>query len=209
MAEIENKSSRNSIPYSSIARFEDDIHRVFPKHPIPDIHDMGGTSFESGVRVLCKGKIWSDVIGKRLNVDELNSTFMSWVCYVPLNILKYYFPAHLMYAAILLSGGSIINYPMDIADALVLPPSLDPDILEDIDHELLMTCGDLSERWEPRVEFYKCMNPEERRCVAWFLEIYGQCNASEFTPRGLEYFKQNIEFWKNSSLPLSLFSEQE
>ncbi len=207
MSEIENKIYTTTGLYSSILRFEDHVHRVFLNYPIPDIPGMRDSSFESEFRVLCKGKIWSEVIGKRLNSAELNMSFILWVRYIPLNILKYYFPAHLIYAAILLSEGVGENYTMDIADVLILPPSLDQNILVDIGRELFMCSGDFSEGWEPRVEFYKCMNPEERRCVAWFLEIYGQCNASEFTPRGLEYFKQNIEFWKNSSLPLSLFSE--
>lgn len=183
--------------------FEEAVYRVFPMHPIPVVPENMVSDFNSQAWVLLNGKPWSEVIGRRLYSGGLSLHFIAWVRHLPLDVVKYYLPSHLIMASILIYYNVESNHPIDLVEALILPPSKDAKLLADMDFELSLASR-LEYEWESRLDLYKIMNPEERACIAYFLDVYGEYKESEFTERGLEFFKKNTEYWRNSSLPCSV-----
>ncbi|MFZ6769365.1 hypothetical protein ACO0LM_20130 [Undibacterium sp. Di26W] len=188
-----------SKPLRITSYFEEAVYRVFPMAPIPAVPENNKTDFNREARSLLNGRPWSEVIGRRLNFGSMDIHFTTWMSSLPLDVVKYYLPSHLILASIMLSYGAVSNYPFDLMEALILPPSKDMDLLADIEFELSLESL-LTQDSESPIEFYKSMNPDQRSCIAYFLSLYGEYKKSEFTDRGFEFYTKNIEYWKNSTL---------
>ncbi|BBB60565.1 hypothetical protein UNDKW_2292 [Undibacterium sp. KW1] len=184
--------------------FEEAVYEIFPMQPIPVIPENTESDFKAQAWVLLNGRTWSEVIGLRLYDGGLNLHFIAWLRDLPLDVVRYYLPSHLIVASILIYYNVESNHPIDLVEALILPPSKDEKLLADMDSELSLVSR-LEYEWESRLDLYKIMNPKERACIAYFLDIYGEYKESEFTPPGFELFKKNTEYWRNSSLPCSVF----
>lgn len=120
---------------------------------------------------------------------------------LPLDFFIYYLPSHLILASLTLPNIADYNYPIYVMEALILPPSFDIDVLEELNDELSLN-AQVTDYAEKRVTLYNKMSTEQRACVAGYLSLYLAYRKSEFTERGLELYLQNIEIWKNSSLKI-------
>jgi hypothetical protein len=183
----------------TISLFEEAVYRVFSTKPIPATPKNMGSDFQSQAWVLLNDRPWSEVVGLRLYEGGLDLHFIAWVKYLPLDVVKYYLPSHLIMASILIYYNVESNHPIDLVEALILPPSKDAKLLADMDSELSLASR-LEYEGESRLDLYKAMNPEERTCIAYFLDIYAEFKWEEFTERGLELFKKNTEYWRSSNL---------
>ncbi|MFZ6769364.1 hypothetical protein ACO0LM_20125 [Undibacterium sp. Di26W] len=186
-------------PVDKNVYFEECVYKVFPMRPIPIFTENANTEFNYEAKRLLSGRTWSEVIGNRLNFGGLNVYLMTWLRYLPLDMVKYYLPSHLILASMVTSYNADSNYAFSVMDVLILPSSEDPKVLAEMDFELCLDSSLISEGTE-RLELYKTMNPEQRACIADFLSLYGEYNRSEFTDRGFEFYTKNIEYWRNSAL---------
>lgn len=184
--------------YGSIARFEEAVYQAFPLNPIPKIKLDRKTSFANQARKLLTGRRWSEVIGYRLDDGELDPSLSIWMRFIPLNIFHYYLPSHLIFAAILLKNGpDSLMYPMCVMEALILPPSADESILQEIDDNGFFESSMLDNA-ECRMTMYRRMSKEQRVCVATYLSLY--LNHRSIEPQVTPIYIRNIEIWKKSLL---------
>ena len=179
--------------------FEDAVYQAFPILPVPSFIWPQRYSFHSDVKKLLDGMAWPNIIGWRLLGGQRDDSLSGWMRFLSPEIMQYYLPSHLIFSSILMSAGAT-NYEQQIAEALVLPPSSDIAVLDEINRELLSDAP-VTEYGKDRVELYKLLNEEQRRCVAKFLLLYLGYHGSDFTERGIQLFQQNCDFWKDSSLP--------
>jgi len=184
-----------------ILAFEQAVYDAFPLEPIPESIEDFTTQFSQGCQRLLSGKNWSEVIGRRLNSDVLYVHHSTWLEFLPIKIYKYYLPSHLILASLLFSYEVKTPYHWSVMETLILPPCLDEDVLEDIASELSIQSS-LSDSADLRIVAYKEMTFSQRICIAEFLTIYMEFGYADFADRGLEFYKKNIEYWRNSSLPL-------
>ena len=190
-----------TIPVRKNVYFEETVYRVFPMQPIPIFPENTKTQFNSETKRLLSGRTWSEAIGRRLYFGAMDVHFLTWMRFLPLDIVKYYLPSHLVLASIVVSYDAAFNYAFSVMEAFILPPSSDPEVLVDIDDELSLDSSLIDEGRE-RIELYKTLSHEQRACIADFLALYGEYNRSEFTERGFEFYLKNIEYWQNSNLSM-------
>lgn len=186
-----------------ILDFEKTVYDAFPLEPIPELIEDFSTQFNQGCQKLLSGKNWSEVIGRRLNSDVLYVHHSTWLEFLPINIYKYYLPSHLILASLLLSYEVKTPYHWSVMETFILPPCLDEDVLADIESELSIQSS-LSDSADLRIAAYKEMTLSQRSCIAEFLTIYMEFGYADFANRGLEFYKKNIEYWRSSSLPLTV-----
>jgi len=189
------------VPVSSRSHetFEEAVYKAFPVHPIPSFIWPQRYSFHSDVKKLLAGMAWPNVIGWRLLGDQRDDSLSGWMRFLNSEIMHYYLPSHLIFCSILMNAGAT-NYEEQVAEALVLPPSNDLVVLDEINLELLSDAP-VTEYGKDRVDLYKLLNEEQRRCVARFLLMYLEYHKSDFTERGIQLFQNNYGFWHDSSLP--------
>ena len=186
--------------YGSIARFEESVYQVFPLDPVPKIKLDRKTSFADQARKLLSEKTWPEVIGYRLVDGELDPSLSIWMKAMPLNIFHYYFPSHLIFSAILLKNGpDSLMYPMDVMEALILPPSADEGVLRKMDDDGFFESS-LLENAEFRTALYRRMSKNQRVCVATYLSLYLNRRRAEIEPKVMPIYMQNIEIWERSLL---------
>jgi hypothetical protein len=156
------------------------------------------TSFSDQARKLLTGRTWPEVVGYRLADGELDPSLSIWMKYMPLNIFHYYLPSHLIFSAILLENGSdSLMYPMDVMEALILPPSADENILQKMDDDGFFESS-LLENAKYRIALYRKMTKEQRACVATYLSLYMAHRSIE--PQVLPVHVRSHDIWKNSLL---------
>lgn len=183
-----------------IVEFEKAVYDAFPFEPIPGSIKDSFTQFHQEYQKLISGKKWNEVIGRCLNYGGLYVHHSTWLELLPIDVCKYYLPSHLILASLLFSYEAEISYHWNVMESLILPPCLDEEVLGDIERELSLQIW-LWDSADSRIALYKSMTFEQRSCVAKFLELYMEFGFVDVTERGIELYKKNIEYWRNSSLP--------
>lgn len=178
--------------------FEEVVYQVFPMFPIPKAEWENKWAFSFDAKRLLAGKTWPEVVGYRLNYGELDLSLSLWMKSLPLNVFHYYLPSHLIVASMMLRNIET-NYPIYMMEALILPPSLETTILEELNDELSLEAL-ITDYAEIRIQLYKMMSKKQRACVAQYLSLYLEYKKSSLTNRGMKLYLQNRDFWKNSSL---------
>lgn len=180
--------------------FEAVLYAAFPVEPVPAPELTCHTSFAHTVRERLWGKPWPYVVGQRLRFGELDLPLTHWSQALPTAVADYYLPSHLMLASLFLSSNLLPNYIERVMEALILPPSSETSELEEVDSELCLSRS-LVDYSDIHSALYERLSPEQRQCIAAFLDLYLAFRSADFTPKGLNYFKRNSEFWRTSSLP--------
>lgn len=179
--------------------FEAALYAAFPVEPVPAPELSCLTCFARTFNERLWGKPWPHVIGQRLRFGELDLPLTDWFQALPTSVADYYLPSHLMLASLFLPSNSLSNYIERVTEALILPPSNDANELDEVDSELCLSRS-LVDYSEVHSALYERLTPEQRQCVAAFLDLYLASRPADFTPKGLHYFKRNTEFWRTSSL---------
>jgi hypothetical protein len=176
------------------------LYSAFPVDPVPMPELTPDSSFVWTVKERLWGRKWPYVIGQRLIYGELDPALSIWLQALPPAMADYYLPSHLMLASLLLPSYAEPSYIGWVVQALILPPSSDINELEEIDNDLYLSTMLVDYGGVSRA-LYERMTPEQRNCIALFLDLYLACRSADFTPKGLNYFERNTEFWRTSSLP--------
>lgn len=191
-----------SVPFSLHAEFEEAVYAAFPRNPVPKLENWTPQSWlERNAKSLFANKPWPEIIGLRMMRNELDDSFISWIKFMPGEVVAYYLPCHLILGSVLLWYGTGQNYVDNLMEAFILlPPGLDPDTAEDIDMELGLSAGVVA--YEPwRVGFYERLTTAQRAVVGQFLDLYRRRaqQTSQYSERGLQLLAQNRDYWLNAS----------
>ncbi len=141
---------------------------------------------------------WREMVGfKLITLDCCFSHNLEWF---PVDAAAYYLPAFLMRAALDLYDESESEFPLHIAEGLLLP--LSDNLAVEID-EALSPYGSVSQFPNGRVSLYKSLNSEQRRCVAAYLTLFWKDYEGGFgaamPKRAGELFQAIVEAWQESS----------
>lgn len=188
-----------TVPTNLHCAFETVIYRAFPVHPMPQEEWAVNTSLGFEARKFLIGKMWPEVIGYRLIYGELDLSLSIWMNVLPASIFDYYLPSHLVLASLLLRNKEV-NYPTYVMEALILPPSMDISVQEEINEELSLDAP-VTDYAEARLQLYKRMTAEQRAGIAEYLSLYLEYYKATFTERGAELFLQIRDIWRQSLLP--------
>lgn len=141
---------------------------------------------------------WREMVGFKL--ITLDCSFPHNLEWFPVDAAAYYLPAFLMRAALELYDESESEFPLDIAEGLLLP--LSDNLSAEID-EALSPYGSVSQFPNGRVSLYKSLNSEQRRCVAAYLTLfwkgYEGGRDAVMTKRAGELFQAIVKAWQESS----------
>jgi hypothetical protein len=182
--------------YGEIARFEESVYKAFPIYPVPEIKWDRKTFFADQARKLLTGRTWPEVVGYRLIDGELDPSLSIWMKYMPLNIFHYYLPSHLIFSTALLEAGpDSLMYPMDVMEALILPPSTDESILQKMDDDGFFESS-LAENAGFRTALYEKMSKEQRVCIATYLSLY--LDRRYIEPQVMPIYMKNHDIWEKS-----------
>ena len=180
--------------------FEEALRAAFPVTPLPALDWHPASAFEHALQEQLRGKPWPEAVGFSLPHGERDVSLSTWAAMLPLEVLRYYLPAHLLTASLLLPGGSHPNYLGQVMEALILPPGADPAQLAAIDEALYLEAW-LQEYAASRRSLYHALSAAQRVAVAAWLDMYLYYRAEEFDPDGRLLFEQNRDYWLHSSLP--------
>ena len=141
---------------------------------------------------------WREMVGFKLTI--LDCSFPHNLEWFPVDAAAYYLPAFLMRAALDLYNESESEFPLTIAEGLLLP--LSDNLAAEID-ETLSPYGSVSQFPNGRVSLYKSLNSEQRRCVAAYLTLfwkdYEGGHDAVTTKRAGELFQAIVQAWQESS----------
>lgn len=185
-----------STPFQQHTEFEEAVYAAFPLHPVPNLDAWEPhTWLERNAKALFAAKTWPEIIGLRMMRNELDDSFISWIGIMPIEVVAYYLPSHLIFGSVLLWYGAAENYVGNLVEAFILP-ALGLDADRDIDMELGLSAG-VVEYGAWRVKFYKQLTPAQRTVVGQFLDLHLSWaqRTSHYTERGLQLLTQNRDYW--------------
>lgn len=182
--------------------FEEAVHEAFPLHPVPRLEDWEPQSWlERNAKALFAGRTWPEIIGLRMRRNELDDSLVSWMKFMPGQVLAYYLPAHLISGSLLLWYEADPNYVGDLVEGFLLPPpGLDPEACEEIDVELGL-CAGVAAYAEWRLRLHARLTPAQRAAIGRFLDLHlawGR-RTSAYSERGLELLARNRDYWLDPS----------
>jgi len=193
------KTRVTSATWSAHEELEAAVYQAFPTIPVPTFVWPQRNAIDFDAQKLLDGLAWPNAVGWRLYGGERDLSLSIWMSSLGSAIMKYYLPSHLIFASILMKLQET-NHEYMVMEALILPPNGGIEVLDEINRELSLD-AQVTYYGKVRVELYKVLSEDQRRCVAKFLSLYLGYNRTRFTERGIQLFQQNSDFWHNSSLP--------
>jgi hypothetical protein len=115
-------------------------------------------------------KNWREAVGFQISL--LDCSFSHNLELFPMDAMTYYLPSFLLSAAMELHGSKDQGtYPAQIADGFLLAIPDTVEKREEVDNQL-SPYGLVSSYPNGRINLYRALNPEQRRCVAMYLRLY-------------------------------------
>jgi hypothetical protein len=153
-----------SIPFQRHVAFGEAVYEAFPRHPVPSLEGwVPQTWFERNAKPLFSGKTWPEIIGLRMGRNELGDSLVSWMGFIPSEVLAHYLPSHLIFGSIVLWYEAGQNYVGDLVEGFMLPPpglGASPDASEDIDIELGL-CAGVAEYAKWRIRLHERLTTDQ------------------------------------------------
>ncbi len=178
-------------------KFEESLHAAFPAMPIPTpVWHHTPTNAQSGKsgEAMLAGRTWPEMIGWRLSQGEIDLSLSIWLDILPFELFKYYLPAHLLFASILLKRGEG-NYEHEVMECLILPPDPNHATFSEIE-DVLSLEAPLEHYDSHRLALFHALTSSQKQCVADFLAIYWERHRVGYPERGDFLFKQNMAKWR-------------
>lgn len=182
-----------SVPTKLHCDFEELVYKEFPLRSAPEFPIKPSYQLHYALQEILTGRSWAEIVGFRLIYGDLDRTLINWIEFVPMSIVYYCLPAHLIFASIELRS-PMTEYHEKVAEAFILPIGASEKELKEIDRELNVVQSVIL-HGKARMDLFNIMTPGQRQCVAKFLELFFEYEKQHFSERGIELFWRNRDVW--------------